>query len=65
MTKKDEEDFRSNNICQFCEKNIESDKFRYHCHLTGNFKGPAHNACNKNVNQKVSIFNSIRNSQFQ
>ena len=25
MTEEDEEDYRKNNICQFCEKNIESD----------------------------------------
>ena len=35
MTEKDEEDYRKNNICRFCEKNIESDEVRDHCHLTG------------------------------
>ena len=36
MTEEDEEDFSNKNICQFCEKkNIESDKIRDHCHLTG------------------------------
>ena len=42
MTKKDEEDYRNNNNCRFCEKNIESDKVRDHCHLTGKYRGPAH-----------------------
>ena len=41
MTEEDE-DFRKNNYCRFCEKNIESDKVRDHCHLTGYFRGPAH-----------------------
>ena len=56
MTEKDEEDFGNNNICQFCEKNIESDKVRDHCHLTGKYRGPAHSKCIINVTQKQSIF---------
>ena len=31
-TDKDEEDYKSNNISRFCEKFIESDKVRDHCH---------------------------------
>ena len=56
MTQEDEEDFRNNNICRFCEKEILSDKVRDHCHLTGNYRGPAHNTCNINVTQKQSNF---------
>ena len=56
MTQKDEEDSKNNNICRFCEKNIESDKFRDHCHLTGKYRGPSHNVCNINVKQKDSNF---------
>ena len=56
MTEENEEDYRINNICRFCEKNIESDKVRDHCHLTGKFRGPAHNTCNINVTQKQSNF---------
>ena len=44
------------NICRFCEKNIESDKVRDHCHLTGKYRGPAHNTCDINVTQKQSNF---------
>ena len=46
MTKKDAEDFKNNNNCRFCEKNIESDKYR----------GLAHSLCNINVTQKQSNF---------
>ena len=44
------------NICRFCEKNFKSDKVRDHCHLTGKYRGPAHNTCNINVKQKDSNF---------
>ena len=33
MTEEDEEDNGNDNICRFCEKNIESDKVRDHCHI--------------------------------
>ena len=33
-----------------------SDKKRDHCHLTGKFRGLAHNACNIDVKQKYSNF---------
>ena len=56
MTKKNEEDYRNNNICRFCEKIIECDKVRDHCHLTGNYRGHAHSKCNINVTQKQSNF---------
>ena len=56
MTEKDEEDYKKNNICRFCERNIESDKVRDHCHLTGKYRDPAHNKGNINVTQGQSNF---------
>ena len=56
LTEEDDEDYRNNNICRFCEKQILSDKVRDHCHLTGNYRRPAHNTCNINVKQKDSNF---------
>ena len=56
MTDDDEEEYRNNNICRFCEKIIKSDKVRDHCHLTGNYRGPAHSECNINVTQDQSNF---------
>ena len=56
MTDNDEEDYRNNNICRFCEKEIISDKVRDHCHLTGKYRGPSHTKCNINVSQKQSNF---------
>ena len=56
MTQEDEEDYKNNNNCRFCEKEILSDKVRDHCHLTGKYKRPAHNTCKINVKQKDSNF---------
>ena len=56
MTEENEENYRNNNICRFCEKIIESDKVRDHCHLTGKYRGPAHSICNINVTQDQSKF---------
>ena len=50
-----EEDLKNNIICRFCEKNIESDKARDHCHLTGKYRGAAFNTCIINVTQQQSI----------
>ena len=66
MTEESEEDYRNDNSCRFCEKEILSDKVRDHCHLTGKYRGPAHSKCNINVIQKQSnfipfIFNNFSN----
>ena len=65
MTEENEKDFK-NNVCRFCEKEILSDKFRDHCHLTGKYRGPAHNTLNINVTQDKSniipfIFHNFSN----
>ena len=42
MAQEDEEDYKNNNICRFCGKEIISDKVRDHYHLTGKYRGPSH-----------------------
>ena len=56
MTDDEEEEYRNDNVCRFCEKEILSDKVRDHCHLTSKYRGPAHSKCNINVTQKQSNF---------
>ena len=56
MTEKDQEVYRTNNICRICEKIIESGKVGDHFHLTGKYRSPAHSICNINVTQKQSNF---------
>ena len=46
----EEEQFQSSNICWICERLIEDEKVRDHCHITGKFRGAAHWSCSKNLN---------------
>ena len=46
MTEEEEEQFQSSNTCWVCEKLIEDEKVRDHCHITGKFRGAAHWNCN-------------------
>ena len=63
MTVKEEERFQSSNICWLCEKLIEDEKVRDHCHITGKFRGAVHWSCNINLQltKKVPvIFHNLR-----
>ncbi|XP_037805798.1 uncharacterized protein LOC119599925 [Lucilia sericata] len=55
LTEEENLDFYSNNICHICSKNIlNEEKVRDHCHLSGKYRGPAHNTCN--INYKLPSF---------
>ena len=47
----EEEEFLLSNTCWICKKVIKDDdeKVRYHCHVTGQFRGFAHWSCNINL----------------
>lgn len=38
--------YNSSNICHICNRELNNDKVKDHCHLTGKYRGPAHNECN-------------------
>uniref|UniRef100_UPI0035900121 uncharacterized protein n=1 Tax=Myxine glutinosa TaxID=7769 RepID=UPI0035900121 len=49
LTSEQKREFRKNNVCHICEEKIgEGLKVRDHCHLTGKYRGPAHQSCNIN-----------------
>ena len=45
---------KETNISQFCEKEVIHDKVRDPCHLTGEYRGPAHSKFKITVTQKQS-----------
>ena len=65
FTKSDAEQFNKSTTCHFCNKELGDDRVRDHCHLTGTYRGAAHNVCNINYNFKnVKIpvfFHNLKN----
>ena len=55
MAEEDEQDYRNNNICRFCEKETLYGKVRDHCQLPGSYRGPADGTCISNVTQKQNF----------
>ena len=65
LTNKDEENFQAAAKCHICKKDFsEKDKrVRDHCHVTGKYRGAAHNECNRNfrLTHKIPvIFHNLR-----
>ena len=61
----EEEQFQQSSTCWICEKLIDNgnEKVRDHCHLTGKFRGVAHQSCNINLQltKKVHlIFHNLK-----
>ena len=48
VTEKDKKKFTEADTCWICKDKFdeENNKVWDHCHITGKFRGPAHNACN-------------------
>ena len=53
LTKEDQKDFESSDVCHICEQEFDEDydtakmlEVRDHCHFTGDYRGSAHNQCN-------------------
>ena len=49
MTKEDEEIYNNSHISWICKQELNTDKLRDHCHVTGKFRGAAHSKCNINL----------------
>ena len=46
ITSEEELGFQVATVCHICESPLQKDKVRDHCHLTGRYRGAAHNQCN-------------------
>ena len=46
-TKKDKRAYKASTYCHICEGELLNDKVADYCHLTGKFRGAAHNKCNQ------------------
>ena len=56
ITPQEEESFQLAEECWFCENPLDDTKVRDHDHLTGKYRGAAHNICNINCKQRSSSF---------
>ena len=54
LTDEENESHESQKFCYICKKRFTNDneKVRDHCHVTGKYRGAAHNKCN--INHKIS-----------
>ena len=65
MTEEEENLFQKSNNCWICKSfiNIDEEKVRDHCHVTGKFRGAAHESCNLNLQltkKVLVIFHNLR-----
>ena len=47
LTDEDEKNYNDAKVCHICEEELEDDKVKDHCHLTGKYRGAVHDDCNK------------------
>ena len=48
LTEEDKNNFKKATHCHICDRELGRDRVRDHCHLSGKFRGAAHNDCNIN-----------------
>ena len=64
ISKKQQNEFYKAKICHICKEKLHKmDKVRDHCHVTGEYRGAAHNVCNLQyrISNKVPvIFHNLR-----
>ena len=61
MTREDWLAFRTAETCHVCYKPLEGDSVRDHCHIAGEYRGAAHNACNLKLRLNPSILVVLHN----
>lgn len=55
MSVDDENLFQAAEKCHICMQESGADRVRDHCHVTGKFRGAAHNTCNLNLKRREFI----------
>ena len=57
MTAENEKNYKSSQDCWICTEKLDATKVRDHCHITGNYRGAAHNKCDLNlkISKKLHI----------
>ena len=63
LTKQEQDSFNEAEFCYICNKELNSDKVRDHCHFTGKYRGPAHNSCNLQCRKPMLLPVIFRNLQ--
>ena len=65
MTNEDEQNFKKSTKCHICGKKFTNEdvNVRDHCHITGSYRGSAHDDCNlklrirpENINKSTCYF---------
>ena len=46
MTMHDKMAYDNSTLCHICNEELGEDRVRDHCHLSGTFRGAAHEVCN-------------------
>ena len=65
ITLREGESFQQSKVCWLCGATLGDDKVRDHDHLTGKYRGAAHNRCNLNSKKKVKFVCSHILPKFQ
>ena len=63
MSAEEEEQFEKSEICWICNKIVDDNKVRGHCHITGKYRVAAHWNCNINlkiIKKLPVIFHNLR-----
>ena len=55
LSNEEREKFRIAQVCHVCSKPLGDDKVLDHCHITGKYRGAAHNQCNLSLKMPTKI----------